>query len=185
MRKIFIHNQEIEYKLRRSKRAKRMRLAVYCDSSVVVTLPLSVNENIVERFIREKSSWLMDKISIFKSGNQLLLRKTDKADYLKNKDAALKFAEERVAEFNRGYKFKFNKISIKDQKTRWGSCSRKGNLNYNYKLLLLPGHIADYIIVHELCHLKEFNHGKKFWSLVAKAVPDYLDIKKELKNGLK
>lgn len=183
MRKILIHNQEIEYKLRRSKRAKRMRLAVYCDSSVVVTLPLNVNENIVEKFIREKSSWLMDKILSFKSSNYLLQRKDDKADYLKNKNLALKFAEDRVAEFNKLYKFKFNKITVKNQKTRWGSCSRKGNLNYNYRLLLLPKHIADYIIVHELCHLKEFNHGNKFWSLVAKAVPDYLEIKKELNRG--
>lgn len=184
MKKIVLHNQEIKYKLKRSKRAKRMRLAVYCDASVVVTLPLHVNENIVEKFITEKASWLMDKILHFKNSGHLLLAKTSKKDYLKNKEVALKFAKERIELFNKIYKFKFNKITIKNQKTRWGSCSRKGNLNYNYKLLFLPKRIADYIIVHELCHLKEFNHSRKFWNLVAKAMPDYLDIKKELKNGL-
>lgn len=183
-RKIFLHNQEIEYKLRRSKRAKRMRIAVYCDTSVVVTLPLCADENIVEKFIIEKASWLMDKILHFKNSGHLLLAKTSKRDYSINKESALKLAEERTKLFNKIYKFKFSKIKIKNQKTRWGSCSRRGNLNYNYKLLFLPKHIADYIIVHELCHLQEFNHSRKFWNLVAKAMPDYLDIKRELKNGL-
>ncbi len=69
-----------------------------------------------------------------------------------------------------------------NQRTKWGSCSKKGNLNFNYKIALMPEKIADYIVVHELCHLKEFNHSRKFWNLVVKIIPDYLEIKKELKN---
>lgn len=181
-RKIFLHNQEIEYKLKKSKRAKRMRIAVYCDTSVVVTLPYGIKENIVEKFLSAKAAWLLDKILYFKKYGKLIFIKGNKIEYRKNKEAALNLAEERVNYFNKIYKLKFNAITIKRQKTRWGSCSKKGNLNYNYKILFLPKHIADYIIVHELCHLKEFNHSRKFWNLVARAVPSYLEIKRELKT---
>ena len=78
---------------------------------------------------------------------------------------------------------RFNKINIKNQKTRWGSCSKKGNLNFNYKIALLPQHLADYIIVHELCHLGEFNHSRSFWNLVAKVFPEYLGIRNELRRS--
>ncbi|MBU2007661.1 M48 family metallopeptidase, partial [Patescibacteria group bacterium] len=180
-RKIFLHNQEIEYRLRKSKRAKRMRIAVYCDTSVVVTLPYGIKENIVEKYLSAKAVWLLDKILYFKKYGKLVFAKGNKREYLKNKEAAMKLAEEKVNYFNKIYKLKFNAITIKRQKTRWGSCSKKGNLNYNYKMLFLPEAIADYIIVHELCHLQEFNHSRKFWNLVAMTIPNYLDIKKELK----
>lgn len=181
-RKIFLHDQEIEYKLRKSKRAKRMRIAVYCDTSVVVTLPYGIKENIVEKFLSAKAAWLLDKILYFKKYGKLIFIKGGKREYLKNKEAALNLVEERTNYFNKIYKLKFNKVTIKRQRTRWGSCSKKGNLNYNYKILFLPKYIADYIIVHELCHLQEFNHSRKFWNLVAKAVPSYLEIKKELEH---
>ncbi|MDO8592729.1 MAG: M48 family metallopeptidase [bacterium] len=181
-RKIFLHDQEIEYKLRKSKRAKRMRIAVYCDTSVVVTLPYGIKENIVEKFLSAKAAWLLDKILYFKNNGKLIFIRGGKKEYLENKQAALALALARVNYFNKFYKLKFNAITIKRQKTRWGSCSKKGNLNYNYKILFLPKHIADYIIVHELCHLKEFNHSGKFWHLVAEAVPDYLEIRRELRT---
>lgn len=100
--------------------------------------------------------------------------------YLAHKDSALKFIEAKIEHFNQSYNFKFNKINIRNQKTRWGSCSKKGNLNFSYRLLFLPQCAADYIIVHELCHLKEPNHSYKFWNLVAKTIPNYLEIRKEL-----
>lgn len=104
--------------------------------------------------------------------------------YKENKDKALSIVKDRIEYFNTIYNFKWNRIVIRNQKTRWGSCSRKGNLNFNYKIALLPPESADYIIVHELCHLGEFNHSQKFWDLVAKTIPDYLVIRKDLrKNG--
>jgi len=104
--------------------------------------------------------------------------------YQENKDKALWIVKDRIEYFNTFYNFKWNRIVIRNQKTRWGSCSRKGNLNFNYKIALLPPESADYIIVHELCHLGEFNHSQKFWDLVAKTIPDYLTIRKDLrKNG--
>ncbi|MBU1289943.1 M48 family metallopeptidase [Patescibacteria group bacterium] len=100
--------------------------------------------------------------------------------YLANKERALDFVYARVALYNEIYNFNFNRISVKNQKTRWGSCSEKGNLNFNYRIVLLPIEMADYIIVHELCHLGELNHSPKFWNLVARAMPNYLEIRKRL-----
>lgn len=180
-KKISLHNKKLTYTLRKSRRARRMRLAVYADSSIVVTSPFDLKETIVEKFIREKSSWLFSKIAFFKQFKGQAISKYSKQDYLKHKEIAFKLATERVSHFNKIYRYKFNKINIKNQKTRWGSCSKKGNLNFNYKIALLPVRISDYIIVHEICHLGEFNHSKKFWKLVSKAIPDYQKIKDELR----
>jgi hypothetical protein len=113
-------------------------------------------------------------------------RKTKKnLDYLKYKNQATNLVKERLEYFNQFYNYKYGRVVIRNQKTRWGSCSRKGNLNFNYKIALLSPKAADYIIVHELCHLKEFNHSGKFWDLVAQAVPDYKEIRSSLRtNGL-
>ena len=109
-------------------------------------------------------------------------RKGSRKEYLKHKEAARKLVHERLEYFNKFYGFTYKKIAIRNQKTRWGSCSKQGNLNFSYRLALMPAHHADYIIVHELCHLGEFNHSKNFWALVAQQVPNYKQIKKELKS---
>jgi len=80
---------------------------------------------------------------------------------------------ERVAYWNAQFGFKFGRIAIRDQKSRWGSCSRQGNLNFNWRLLLAPLAVLDYIVIHELAHLKEGNHSPRFWALVAAKCPDY------------
>lgn len=74
------------------------------------------------------------------------------------------------------------RISIRDQRTRWGSCSLKGNLNFNWKLVLLPEELADYVIVHELCHRIYMNHSSDFWKLVERELPDYRQRRKALKS---
>src|SRR3989338_2415384 len=174
--------KKIVYTHKKSKRAKRMRLAVYCDGSVVVTSPFGIQQSLVEKFISDKKQWILSKILFFKSVDSKAIRTFSHKDYLENKDKAYELVHERVRFYNEAYGFSFNKISIKNQKTRWGSCSRKQNLNLNYKIVFLPQKHQDYIIVHEMCHLKEFNHSRKFWALVEKALPNYLDIKKELRN---
>lgn len=182
-KEIAIRNQKIIYTLKKSQRARRMRLAVYCNGDIVVTTPFDLQENIIEKFLQEKAKWLFDKISFFKQFDGKFLRRSSKSDYVKYKSRAYYLAVERVNYFNKIYKFKFNRINIKNQKTRWGSCSKKGNLNFNYKIALLPQTLSDYIIVHELCHLGEFNHSKQFWKLISKTIPNYSEIKKEFKNG--
>lgn len=103
-----------------------------------------------------------------------------KLQYIEYKEQAKILAERKVAQFNLLYNFPVNKITIRNQKTRWGSCSRKGNLNFTYKIALLPEKLVDYIVVHEICHLGEFNHSQNFWDLVGKTIPDYLELRKEL-----
>ena len=159
-----------------------MRLAIYRGGALVVTAPQGINQNFIENFIIKKSQWVLDKLEYFNKFSQFILPKSWKKEFLKHKNKALDLAEDQIKYFNNHYKFKVNKISIKNQKTRWGSCSNKGNLNFNYKIALLPQKLRDYIIVHELCHLGEFNHSQKFWNLVAKTIPDYLAIRKELKR---
>ena len=177
-RNIRLQNKSVGYILKTSRRARKMRLAIYCDGRFVVTRPIGLSENIVERFIIQKANWILSKLEHFKQFKGSIF-KNDRREYLKHKDDALKFVNERIDYLNKIYNFKFNKINIRNQKTRWGSCSKKGNLNFNYKIVLLPRRVSDYIIVHELCHLKEFNHSKNFWNLVAKAVPEYQKIKAE------
>ena len=182
-KQITLRSKKVAYTLRKSKRAKRMRLAVYCNGAVVVTTPYGLQEIIAEKFIKEKTDWLFSKIAFFKQFQGKLVSRHSKEDYFKYKYKAYALAQERLDFFNQRYGFAYNSIRIKNQKTRWGSCSKRGNLNFNYKILFLSESVRDYIIVHELCHLKEFNHSKKFWNLVAQTFPDYVDIKKKLKQG--
>jgi len=181
-REIVLQNKNVAYDFRQSKRARRMRLMVYCDGSVIVTAPISLREGAVEQFLREKAEWLLAKISFFKRFKIRPRPRYGRKDYFKYKDKAGKLANERVAHFNRLYGFTFQQINIKNQKTRWGSCSQKGNLNFNYKIALLPPRLADYVIVHELCHLRELNHSRKFWELVAVAISNHAQLRCQLKN---
>lgn len=123
----------------------------------------------------------MKKLNFFKSNPRQGLSKGSQADYEKYKSAAYFLVKKRLEYFSIIYGFKYNKFSIKNQATRWGSCSKKGSLNFNYQVFKLAPKLADYIIVHELCHLKEFNHSKRFWGLVAETIPNYLELRKELK----
>jgi predicted metal-dependent hydrolase len=102
--------------------------------------------------------------------------------YLLYKARARTVAYERVRHYSRVYGVPVRKIFIKNLKTRWGSCSKNGNLNFHYKIALLPPKLADYLVVHEVCHLREFNHSKKFWSLVEQEMPDYRALRAELKK---
>jgi len=109
------------------------------------------------------------------------MKTSSKNDLKKYRDEVSKLIAERIFFFNQKYYFKYNNINIKNQKTRWGSCSKRGNLNFNYKLLFLPKEVRDYVIVHELCHLREFNHSKSFWNLVRVTIPDYIQVRNSLK----
>ncbi|MDO8552655.1 MAG: M48 family metallopeptidase [bacterium] len=157
-------------------------MAVYCDGAVIVTTPYHCGVSSAERFVREKIDWLLKKLEFFTPFRKRPARRRTKVEYRQNKERAYRLALERIEHFNRSYNFNFNSVNIRNQKTRWGSCSKKGNLNFNYKIALLPERLSDYIIVHELCHLGEFNHSKKFWRLVTKTMPDHANLRKELKK---
>lgn len=102
--------------------------------------------------------------------------------YTKYKEHARKLVHERLAFYNQFYGYPIGRITIRDQRRRWGSCSSKGNLNFNYKIVFLPLELADYIIVHELCHLGEFNHSPRFWALVEKQCPHHSVLRKKLSH---
>ena len=80
------------------------------------------------------------------------------------------------------YGVKCGRVAMRNQKTRWGSCSKEGNLNFNYKIAFLPPELADYLIVHELCHLKEMNHLPRFWALVEQTIPNHKALRKEMRR---
>jgi len=179
---IKLEQKNTPYTLKISARARRMRLAVYCDGTVVMMVPQHADVRAAERFITSKSQWIIEKLKHFKKFSGTVLIRGGKREFAARKTEALALAEARTAHFNVIYRFHFNSITIKNQKTRWGSCSLRGNLNFNYKIAQLPPHLADYIIVHELCHLGQFNHSKKFWDLVAKTLPEHRDLRRELKE---
>jgi predicted metal-dependent hydrolase len=184
MRKIlYIKDQELEYDLKKSKRAKNARISIYRDCSIAVTLPRHLNDLEAENFLMRKIDWVLEKISSFKnkSGSHLLFKQSKK-DYQRNKKQAKELVQNKIVKFRPIYDFPFNRISIKNQKTRWGSCSSSRNLSFNYKLIYLPEYLAEYIIAHELCHLSQMNHSKRFWDLLSITFPDHRKIIKEFKN---
>lgn len=180
-RQINLHNRVVNYSIRRSKRAKRMRLAVYCDGNFIVTVPQTFPANSIDRYVIAKSQWILSKLDFFEGLNKKQKLTLGSDGYELYKDKAFEMVTERLTVLNQTHQYKLNRIAIKNQKTRWGSCSKKRNLNFNYKIIFLSPKIRDYIIIHELCHLKEFNHSRKFWNLVAEAIPDYQNIVNELK----
>ena len=181
-KKITLKDKDLQYTLRRSRRARRMRLTIYCDGRLVATVPQRFSSSVLEQFLHEKSSWILKKIDHFQSFSHKEFWKNDPQNFEDSKEKALMLAEERVKFYNQFYSLEYGKISIRNQRTRWGSCSRSGNLSFNYKIIFLDQKLADYIIVHELCHLQEFNHSKRFWSLVGKTMVDYKNLRKEVRR---
>lgn len=102
--------------------------------------------------------------------------------YLKHKEEARTLIHQKLSEWNASGTFVYNRVSVRNTKRSWGSCTSLKNLNFSYKLLFLPPHLQDYIVVHELCHLKELNHKESFWTLVAEYIPSYKSCILELKR---
>lgn len=172
---------DINYEVKRSPRARRMRVTIHRDGRVVATVPRLFDLKILDKFVQEKKEWIIERVQKFLASPLRFVKNSSKKDLKKYRVEVLVLVKERLEYYNKFYNLKYNRISIRNQKSRWGSCSRKGNLNFNYKILQLPAEIRDYIIVHELCHLQEFNHSKNFWDLVSQTVPNY----KEIRRGLR
>lgn len=102
--------------------------------------------------------------------------------YIDHKEVARELIHARLLHFNNHYNLTYKRVAIRNQRRSWGSCTSLSNLNFSYKILFLPPELADYIVVHELCHLKELNHSKNFWDLVAETIPDYLEKRLALKK---
>jgi len=228
----------IPYSIRRSRRAKYVRISVGVDG-VQVVAPVSMEDNKIIPLVENKREWIFNKFESYRqrptqirlereyiSGEELLLLgksyalrvlehegrycsvKLTNDQFLvsitkdipqdKRREAiqrtlekwylgrAKKLFSERLELYTDKIGVKVNMVRLKNQKTRWGSCSQKGNLNFNWKLVMAPTHIVDYVVIHELCHLRQMNHSKEFWQLVGTYMPDYKECRKWLKeNGLK
>ncbi len=178
----------LPYIFKHSRRARRLRITVRppaglagCDANVVVTVPYFFPQSKVEKFLLEKSRWIFRKVKYFQKLGQVTRVGGGVGEYKKLKHLAHELIKEKIIYLNKIYNFSFNRVCVKNHKSRWGSCSKKGNLNFNYRVIHLPAELAEYIVAHELCHLKEMNHSGRFWALLAKAIPDYQNRRKKLK----
>jgi len=179
--------EEFRYQIKRSNRAKNLRIKVTNDGSVILVLPKRMPKIIGKAFLLQKKDWVKKQLEKAEERKSRLtdprLLSDTKEQYKKYKEEARGFCEKKVSEWNDRLGFNYKRISIKRQKSRWGSCSTKSNLNFNYKIIFLTELQADYIIVHELCHLKEMNHSANFWALVESQIPNYKKICKSLRTG--
>ncbi len=172
----------LKYSIRHSARARHLRITVNCDASVVVTAPVYFSQNKLEHFLRAKKDWILKKVEYFKRvGEGVRILPRGQKSYKEYKDQARHFVHQKLHELNQRYNFSFNRVAIKNHSTRWGSCSKQKNLNFNYRIFFLSNELAEYVIVHELCHLTQMNHSKKFWALVAQVVPDFKERRKQLR----
>lgn len=171
-KKILLNKKNVAYALRVSPRATRLRLTMKLDGNLILTVPRGVDEVSAERFLIEKQAWVLRQLDYVDKLRSEPLPYRDENHYRDYRQAALLFLQKRVGELNRGYGFAVSKIGVRNQKARWGSCSWDGHLNFNYKILFLPENLQDYLIVHELCHMAEMNHGKNFWKLVGQTIPE-------------
>ena len=165
---------EYNVEVRRSKR-KSAAIKITADMQIVVFVPLYVSDNEIEKMVISKSKWIDEHMLKVQStiDERSKLEKITFEQIKELADQAVEYIPKRVKYYAEKENFVYNKITIKNLVSRWGSCSTKGNLNFNCLLMLTPDYVIDYIVVHELCHLREMNHSEKFWAEVEKIMPDY------------
>lgn len=140
---------------------------------VIVRAPSRMRDGDIQCFLREKQAWIQKHLQTMRTRGEGA-EPPFTAEELQNwMDEALEDIPQRVAKFAPIVGVTVGRISIRSQRTRWGSCSAKGNLNFNCLLMLCPEKVRDYVVVHELCHRKELNHSPAFWSLVEDVMPEY------------
>lgn len=156
---------------------KTMAIQVNTDLTVTVRAPMRASGKEIERILREKESWIQKSIKKVRERKASYETKgiepLSGADMKRLAEQAKAYIPERTAYYAKQAGVNYGRITIRSQKTRWGSCSSKGNLNFNCLLMLTPPEVIDYVVVHELCHRKEMNHSRAFWEEVAKILPEY------------
>lgn len=208
--------------IERSKR-KTLSLTILKNGSVIVKAPISMRDEVINRFVEEKQSWIREKLASIKEnqnkfediinlnkclifGNKYNLIKTNvkqiqtgnkfeifvpeklEGDKLTKslsqwlKKLAKKTLSERLNFIENRINLKSSSFKIGDSRGRWGSCNSYGNIILNYRVVMLPPEIIDYVIVHELCHLVELNHSKKFWQTVERFLPNFEIQRKGIKE---
>ena len=175
--------ESIQYQVIRSGR-KTLSLEL-SPKGLLVRAPYAVTQAQIEDFIRSNENWIeshrakLQKAMEAQNGAEKLTLEELRA--LADRAAAV--IPPRVAYYAEKIGVTYGRITIRNQKTRWGSCSAKGNLNFNCLLMMTPPDVIDYVIVHELCHRLEMNHSPRFWKYVASIMPDYKDKQKWLREN--
>ena len=169
----------ISYQIIRSDR-KTIAIQIQPDGKVLVRAPKRMRMDDIRRFVESKAGWIEKHLSNSTLPN---LEKFSDQEIKALREKTRELVTERVAHYAPLIGVMYNQIAIRSQHTRWGSCSSKGNLNFNCLLALVPIEVLDYVVVHELCHRKELNHSDRFWNEVARILPDYKIRKKWLKDN--
>ena len=169
----------VNYRIIRSSR-KTLALQI-TDEGLLVRAPLRMSEGQIRAFVEAKKGWI-DK-NLQKQAAQPAQPAFTQAQLQELAHRAAAVIPERVAFFARRLGVSWGRIGIRAQHTRWGSCSTKGNLNFNCLLMLTPPEILDYVVIHELCHRLEMNHSAAFWSRVESLCPDHRACRKWLKEN--
>ncbi|MBR0510802.1 MAG: M48 family metallopeptidase [Clostridia bacterium] len=175
---------EKEYQLIRSDR-KTVGLQIKKDGSLVVRAPYGVSEREIERLVREKRDWIekhRTKIEETRAQTENVQPLTYE-ELQTLAERALAYIPQRVRYYAPKVGVTYGRITIRNQKSRWGSCSAKGNLNFNCLLMLTPPEVIDSVVVHELCHRKEMNHSPRFYAEVRRVFPEYDRWNKWLKQN--
>ena len=157
----------ISYKLIRSDR-RSIGIQI-TQEGVVVRAPKRMSDAEIDRFVQSKRDWIETHLAKVPTAQP----KFSGEEIHRLAEEALKRIPERVRYFAPKVGVTYGRITIRNQHTRWGSCSSKGNLNFNCLLMLTPDHVIDYVVVHELCHRLEMNHSARFWAQVERVLPDY------------
>lgn len=174
---------EYPIKIIKSKR-KTMCLEIKHDGTLIVRVPFFMGNNDVLKFVNSKRDWIDSHLSKIKTNQADLENNYLTKDEINNLiSTASDYIPTRVSFFAKIMGVSYNRISIRTQKTRWGSCSSKGNLNFNALLMLTSKDVIDYVVVHELSHRIEMNHSPRFWSIVENVLPNFRFQRKWLKEN--
>ena len=155
---------------------KTLAVQIRADGTVIARAPLRMPKDRILYFLSEKASWIhmqQGKMQEREKMRQQARIHLDAAQEKELRERAKSVLAQRTAYFARQVGVTYGRITVRDQKTRWGSCSQTGNLNFNFRLILAPSEVMDYVVVHELCHRRQMNHSAQFWQEVAQVLPDY------------
>lgn len=177
---------DYEITLIRSRR-KSLAIEITPELQVVVRAPVRMPVREINAFVQEKDDWIRAHLQRMAEKKRLQEQYREQAlskeELQELATQAMKLIPQKVHYYAQIIGVTYGRITIRNQRTRWGSCSGKGNLNFNCLLLLMPEEVLDYVVVHELCHRKEMNHSARFWEEVEKILPDYRQRRKWLKDN--
>ena len=162
---------------------KTLSVEVSSDCRLIVRAPLHMKDRDIQRFLAEKTDWIETHLNMVLKRQAQCLPELSDAEVKQLAEAALTDLPMRVGRYAAQMGVTVSRITIRSQRTRWGSCSARGNLNLNCLLMLCPEEIRDYVVVHELSHRLELNHSPRFWAQVERVLPDYRERRRWLKEN--